>query len=74
MSTEGNMNRYRLYTGPTLVATTAARLREAGLTVTCEGTEAVYLTAPENHEQMTLRLRNVLGPAWGVGVADLRVQ
>jgi len=35
--------RYRVYTGPTLVPVIAARLTDAGLHVTCEGTEHVHV-------------------------------
>jgi hypothetical protein len=35
-------HRYVVYCGPTLVASTAQRLRDAGFTVSVEGTEHVY--------------------------------
>ena len=38
-------NRFRVYCGPTVVKTLAGMLRDKGLTITCEGTEHVYLTA-----------------------------
>jgi hypothetical protein len=39
------MNKYRVYTGPTLVKSAANRLRGAGLVVTVEGTEHVHVLA-----------------------------
>lgn len=35
--------RLKFWTGPTLVEQIATRFREAGVTVTCEGTEHVYV-------------------------------
>lgn len=59
--------RYRLYTGPTIVKQTANRLRQAGINVTIEGTEAViFESEAQNAEIATLQLRGILGDAWGV--------
>ena len=41
------MNHYKVYTGPTVVAYAASRLRSAGLTVTLEGTQDVYVNAED---------------------------
>jgi hypothetical protein len=46
---------YKVYTGPTIVQTTAARLRNAGFSVYLEGTEHVYLTA-DSPEQVLAAL------------------
>lgn len=44
------MNRYRVYTGPTLVLPIAERLRACDtLHVTLEGTAHVYVTAEDAH-------------------------
>ena len=34
---------FSCWTGPTLVGQIAGKMRDAGLTVTCEGTEKVYV-------------------------------
>jgi hypothetical protein len=39
------MNKYRLWTGPTLVNQAAEWLEQAGLTVIVRGTESVHLLA-----------------------------
>lgn len=36
---------FQCWTGPTLVKQIAEKMRDAGLTVTCEGTESVYVVA-----------------------------
>ncbi len=37
------------HTGPTIVGRMAEKCREAGLSVTCEGTERVYVDVPDEH-------------------------
>ncbi len=39
------MKRLRIWTGPSLVSELAGKLRDAGVTVTVEGTEHVYVEA-----------------------------
>lgn len=56
------MNKYRLYTGPTVVKTAAEALRAAGLEVVVEGTEHVYVLAPSN--DAVLKAVNTCGPGW----------
>lgn len=53
------MNRWKLYTGPTLVNYVANRLRTHGVNVTVEGTEHVYLLTDLDRYQ----LLNLL-PTW----------
>ena len=36
---------FQCWTGPVLVKQIAAKMRDAGLTVTCEGTESVYVVS-----------------------------
>ena len=36
---------FQCWTGPVLVKQIADKMRDAGLTVTCEGTEAVYVVS-----------------------------
>jgi len=36
---------FQCWTGPVLVKQIAAKMRAAGLTVTCEGTESVYVVS-----------------------------
>lgn len=38
-----SLNRFKVYTGPTLVGNVAHRLRQAGFDVLIEGTEHVYV-------------------------------
>ena len=58
------MNRFAIYTGPTLVATVAKKLGEHGdITVTTEGTAHVYIETPYTHEYI-LRLMPSIGSGW----------
>jgi len=63
--------KFKLYTGPTIVKQTADILRNAGLQVTVEGTEHVHFLADGDREGVTLQLREILGPQWGVGARDV---
>jgi hypothetical protein len=58
--------KFKLYTGPTIVKQTADILRNAGINVTTEGTEHVHFIADGDRDGVTLQLREVLGPQWGV--------
>jgi hypothetical protein len=58
--------KFKLYTGPTIVKQTADELRNAGIEVTVEGTEHVHFLADGDRDQVTLQLRDILGPQWGV--------
>lgn len=51
------MQMYKLsfFTGPTLVHEIAKKMREAGIRVTCEGTETVWVEA-EGHDSLYARL------------------
>ena len=61
------MARYRLYTGPTIVMQTAEALRKAGINAPFEGTEHVHFEYPsDDPQEVTLKLREILGPQWGV--------
>ena len=51
-----------IWTGPTIVREIAAKIREAGVTVTVEGTETVYAVADGQTAE---------GAAWNV-LVDLR--
>jgi transposase len=64
--------KFKLYTGPTIVKQTADILRNAGIDVTVEGTEHVHFLADGDRDGVTLQLREILGPQWGVkGVQQL---
>ena len=54
------MFRFSVYTGPTIVAACAEKLRAAGVTVYCEGTEHVYVETPLTADQVAA----VLGSTW----------
>ena len=58
--------KFKLYTGPTIVKQTADRLRKAGINVTVEGTEHIHFLADGDRDSVTLKLREILGPQWGV--------
>jgi hypothetical protein len=59
--------RYKLWVGPTLVKGVAEQLREAGVNVTVEGTEAVIFESSVEDEVGAIRLlRVILGDHWGV--------
>ena len=57
------MNKYRLWTGPTLVNQAAEWLEQAGLTVTVRGTESVYVLA-NNQDQVLNALPKGSGWTW----------
>src|SRR5271167_2405959 len=64
--------KFKLYTGPTIVKQTADALVRAGINVTVEGTEHIHFLADGDRDSVTLKLRQVLGPQWGVkGVQQL---
>ena len=64
--------KFKLYTGPTIVKQTADALRAAGINVTTEGTEHVHFIVDGDRDGVTLKLREILGPQWGVkGVQQL---
>lgn len=52
--------RFAVYTGPTLVEPVAQRLRDAGVTVTCEGTMHVHVETDKTEAD----LLTILGPTW----------
>jgi hypothetical protein len=65
------------YTGPTIVGQTAAKFREAGFTVTCEGTEKVWIEYVANvaseptirdaeRQQILAKLHQVHGTSFGL--------
>lgn len=53
------------HTGPTIVKAMAQKCREAGLTVTCEGTERVYVEATDRYHVLA-ELRRVHGTDFGL--------
>src|SRR5271167_4353210 len=64
--------KFKLYTGPSIVKQTADALVRAGINVTVEGTEHIHFLADGDRDSVTLKLRQVLGPQWGVkGVQQL---
>jgi hypothetical protein len=57
------MTHYRVYTGPTQVKNSAERLTVAGLHVTLEGTEHVYVEAG-SQEQVLAALNTPHNSGW----------
>lgn len=61
------MTRLRVYTGPCDVHAYAERARKVGLDVMCEGTEHIYIDAPDSREGPNAALYNAACDAAAAG-------